>query len=59
LGAARLAWLADGGSVADVCLAPPVAQRFKPGNGNGANWRHERFRRLYSVLLPEFSPAAA
>ena len=30
LGAARLAWLADGGSEAEVCLRPPVATRYVP-----------------------------
>ncbi|MFM2120461.1 MAG: hypothetical protein RL722_1929 [Pseudomonadota bacterium] len=62
LGAARLAWLADlgtvGGSVDQVCLAPPVAQRFEPqAPGQGGTVlaeRAERFRAIYQALAPAF-----
>jgi xylulokinase len=52
LGAARLAWLADGGHRADVCGAPPVARRFEPDAATGGRLavRAERFRRLYPAL---------
>jgi xylulokinase len=54
LGAARLAWLADGASEAEVCVAPPVARRFEPET-NGSTLerlarRAERFRQLYPAL---------
>ncbi|MEY8875299.1 MAG: xylulokinase [Leptothrix sp. (in: b-proteobacteria)] len=56
LGAARLAWLADGGTVEAVCLAPPVARVFEPDATEGARLavRHARFRRLYGALAAEF-----
>jgi xylulokinase len=60
LGAARLAWLADGGSVAQVCLAPAVAQRFEPQGGAQADAlhaRHLRFARLYAAVQGEFAAA--
>ncbi len=52
LGAARLAWLADGGSLAEVCVAPPVAQSFEPDAAARQRLapRAERFRRLYPAL---------
>jgi xylulokinase len=52
LGAARLAWLADGGDPADVCVAPPVARRFEPDPATGQRLapRGERFRQLYPAL---------
>ncbi|MFM2065649.1 MAG: hypothetical protein RLZZ584_558 [Pseudomonadota bacterium] len=59
LGAARLAWLADGGSVDAVCPPPPVARVFEPAMQHGANRRHERFSRLYSAVRTEFTWAAA
>jgi xylulokinase len=57
LGAARLAWLADGGSVAQVCLAPAVAQRFEPQVAVGAalQGRHQRFAALYRAVRGHFS----
>jgi xylulokinase len=60
LGAARLAWLADGGSVAQVCLAPAVAQRFEPAGGDAVAAlarRADRFRRLYTAVAGEFTVA--
>ena len=56
LGAARLAWLADGGSEAEVCAAPPVARRFEPDAAAHAALarRAERFRRLYPALRDTF-----
>jgi len=52
LGAARLAWLAAGGSEHEVCRPLPVRQRIEPD----AQWRaamlprHARFRALYRPL---------
>ena len=55
LGAARLAWLADGGVEADVCLSPPVAQRFEPvAQGAAEAARYGRFRALYLTLRTSF-----
>lgn len=60
LGAARLAWLADGGDEAKVCLKPPVVARFTPQPERG-EWLAKRlalFRLLYQqqqearTLLP-------
>ena len=55
LGAARLAMMADGASVADVALKPEVESVFEPraaeGERHGA--RRARFRRLYEALKPE------
>jgi xylulokinase len=56
LGAARLAWLADGGSVAEVCTLPPVKQTLQPA-AEGAHVhkaRHARFRALYAALRDQF-----
>jgi xylulokinase len=52
LGAARLAWLADGGAEASVCVAPPVARRFEPDAAVRERLapRAERYRRLYPAL---------
>ncbi|MDM0105776.1 xylulokinase [Variovorax sp. J22R24] len=52
MGAARLAWLADGGSEADVCRQPEVRQRFEPNPAHTAMYaaRHERFIALYAAL---------
>nr|WP_318384089.1 xylulokinase [uncultured Enterobacter sp.] len=60
LGAARLAWLADGGEESAVCLKPPVTARFTPQAARQI-WLHQRlalFRQLYTqqqaarTLLP-------
>jgi len=57
LGAARLAWLAEGGSEAEVCRQPRVLQRFDPAAGAAAlhRPRHLRFKALYAVLAPCFA----
>lgn len=53
LGAARLGQLATGASVADVCLKPPVAQRFKPDfeRWNTLQQRLQHYRLLYRQQL--------
>lgn len=60
LGAARLAWLADGGEQAQVCLKPPVVARYTP-QAQRDGWLTQRlslFRLLYQqqqaarTLLP-------
>lgn len=56
LGAARLAWLACGGTVADVCRTPDVARAAEPDAALAAALqpRHARFQRLYAALRDEF-----
>jgi xylulokinase len=56
LGAARLAWLADGGSVEQVCVAPPVAATFVPDAAEAARLapRYERYQALYRAVAPLF-----
>lgn len=56
MGAARLAWLADGGSEAEVCRRPPVRQRFEPDPSNASvlTTRHARFKALYAAMRPAF-----
>lgn len=56
LGAARLAWLADGGRVAEVCTLPQPRQRFDPAAADAAGHaaRHARFQSLYRVLRDQF-----
>jgi xylulokinase len=56
LGAARLAWLADGGSEAEVCRRPALRQRFVPDPAHAAVHaaRHARFKALYEVLRASF-----
>lgn len=56
LGAARLAWLADGGVLAQVCVAPSQRQCFKPDETQAAahRLRHIRFRALYLALREIF-----
>lgn len=56
LGAARLAWLADGGAVAQVCTLPPVKQKLVPG-AEGVEThkvRRTRFQALYAALRDQF-----
>lgn len=50
LGAARLAWIADGGSEAEVCKPAPERRRFEPDAKAlaGLLERYERFRKLYA-----------
>ena len=52
LGAARLAWLADGGEENEVCRVAPERRRFEPDPVSRSNLqdRYERFRRLYPQL---------
>jgi xylulokinase len=57
LGAARLAWLADGGLEAQVCRRPEVRQRFTPDRSQSGIYkeRHARFRALYASLRSCFA----
>lgn len=57
LGAARLAWLADGGALEQVCTTPPVRQRFTPRAQHALvhRERHARFQALYTQLHPLFN----
>jgi xylulokinase len=59
LGAARLAWLACGGTVEAVCTTPPVTRSFEPDATAHAALalRHRRFQALYTALLPQFLAA--
>ena len=56
LGAARLAWLACGGSIDDVCRTPDIARVAEPDSALAATLqpRHARFKRLYETLRSEF-----
>ena len=60
-GAARLAWLADGGTVPEVCRSPAVNQRFEPevDQRDLLHARHARFAALYPALAPHFRSAAS
>ena len=52
LGAARLAWLATGAAVADVCLTPKISKIYKP-DAEGLKIlapRYQRFRAIYPAL---------
>ncbi len=57
LGAARLAWIADGGTVEAVCQRPALRQRFVPVTAQAAahRARHARFCALYPLLKQFFS----
>jgi xylulokinase len=57
MGAARLAWLADGGAESEVCRQPQVRQRFAPDRSNATTVasRHARFRSLYAALRSSFA----
>jgi len=52
LGAARLAWLADGGSEAAVCTVPPVVQTFVPDADAhvALQARYQQFAALYHAV---------
>jgi xylulokinase len=56
LGAARLAWLADGGAVELVCAKQPVIEAFQPQPERRASLmaRYARFKALYPVLRETF-----
>ena len=57
LGAARLAWLATGGTVDEVCRTPDIARVAEPDPALAAALqpRHARFKRLYDALRGEFA----
>jgi xylulokinase len=52
LGAARLAWLATGASIADVCQAPLISKTYQPDGQERQILapRYERFRSIYPAL---------
>jgi xylulokinase len=56
LGAARLAWLADGGELARVCAKQVVIESFQPQPERRASLmaRYARFRALYPLLRDSF-----
>jgi len=56
LGAARLAWLADGGHLDEVCAKQVVIESFQPQPERHAGLmaRYERFRALYPLLKDSF-----
>ncbi len=56
LGAARLAWLADGGDLAQVCAKQPVVETYapQPERRDALMARYARFRGLYPVLQASF-----
>jgi xylulokinase len=60
LGAARLAWLADGGDLAQVCVKQPAVASFEPQPERRAMLmaRHARFRALYPLLRESFRTAS-
>lgn len=56
LGAARLAWLADGGTQEQVCQNLPTERTFEP-EASSAQWlseRYSRYRALYPALINLF-----
>ncbi len=56
LGAARLGWMADGGTEEEVCLAPKDTAHFEP-NAHEASLlqeRYQKFKTLYPALRPYF-----
>jgi xylulokinase len=52
LGAARLAWLATGASMADVCKAPAITKTYQPDalEKQILEPRYARFRAIYPAL---------
>jgi xylulokinase len=60
LGAARLAWLADGGKEDEVCLPLPLAQLFTPEDAlrQSLAQRYSRYRGLYPALTNFFKGTA-
>lgn len=56
LGAARLGWLSDGGSLADVCTQPQARQLFAPDVSTAEvhGPRFARFQAIYAGLRPLF-----
>ena len=61
VGAARLAWLADGGDEGDVCRVPKISAEFtrEPVEASLLLSRHERFRALYPALRGQFGSRRA
>jgi xylulokinase len=57
LGAARLAWLVDGGRFDDVCAKQPVIESYEPQPERRAALmaRYARFRALYPLLKESFA----
>jgi xylulokinase len=60
IGAARLAWLADGGDESRVCAAPEGGRAFEPDPREASllQPRYQRFRALYPALQPHFAAMA-
>jgi xylulokinase len=56
LGAARLAWLADGGKLEQVCAKQTVIESFQPQpeRRDALMARYARFRALYPLLRDSF-----
>jgi xylulokinase len=56
VGAARLAWLGDGGNEREVCKALAIRKEFLPNPVEASLLlpRHERFRALYPALRGQF-----
>lgn len=53
LGAARLAWLASGGELEEVCVTPPISHRFAPNEQRPSDvLRRKRFQAVYAALKP-------
>jgi xylulokinase len=61
LGAARLAWMAAGGTEAQVCTAPAVAAIHQPDlpRHTGLQLRRQRFQQSYQGLKPSFAGGTA
>jgi xylulokinase len=61
LGAARLGWMALGGTEAMVCHTAPAAATFEPHAEEAGllQDRHQRFRSLYPLLRPWFAGAGS
>ena len=61
VGAARLAWLADGGTESVVCREPSPGRRFEPRADEAAllQPRYQRFRALYPTYASPSASASA
>ena len=60
LGAARLAWLCDGGAEGDVCRVGAVLHEVPPDASQASLLapRYQRYRALYPALRAQFGPTA-
>jgi xylulokinase len=60
IGAARLAWLADGGDESRVCAPPEGGRAFEPDPREALllQPRYQRFHALYPALQPHFAAMA-